>query len=383
MRKIGISTVYTGYNYGSSLQAYAVKKIMEKLGYTGVVFRLGGSILPGRDVRMKKVFTIALRSVFHSRNLLSVFKLYRQPMMMEFPEGTDVKFQVFAKEYIQPSIMSWGQLKKAARNDAYAAFVCGSDQIWNADTYYVDPFYYLRFAPKRKRVAFAPSFGRTVVPQYNRKILARYISGIPHLSVRESSGKEIIKDLTGRTAQVLVDPTLVLTSEEWCELAGEACETEKYALVYFLNSPRAEYVAAIRNYAQERNLKIIGIPYAATVRELTEDIPAAGPMEFLSLLRNADIVFTDSFHGTAFSLNFGIPFYTFERNYGNAGKQSARLISLLNLTGTSHRYCTDATLNRQEIDFNNVAEVLSCERAKALTYLSESMQRIMKYEKQH
>ena len=104
----------------------------------------------------------------------------------------------------------------------------------------------------------------------------------------------------------------------------------------------------------------------------------------MKLVKNASIVCTDSFHGTAFSLNFGVPFYTFERNYGVAAKQSSRILSLLNLTGTMHRFCTGkAALSNEPIDFTYVSMVLESERQKSMKYLSDSIIEAMAHEQQY
>lgn len=103
---------------------------------------------------------------------------------------------------------------KSIAKEAVACF-SGSDQIWNSSTLYVDPLYYLRFAPKQKRVALSPSFGRNFIADYNKNKMKKWINDYPYLSVREDSGVKLIKELTGLEAQHLLDPTLIINSEEW------------------------------------------------------------------------------------------------------------------------------------------------------------------------
>lgn len=251
--------------------------------------------------------------------------------------------------------------------------MCGSDQVWNSAVFYVDPFYYLRFAPREKRIAFAPSFGRNYVPDYNRKKIARYISELKCVSVRETSGAQIIKQLVNRDAVVLLDPTLLLNAEEWTSaLALNASADSAYLLAYFLDKPSGQTVEKIKKISKKQKLKIICLPYVFD--EFDFGNPAnAGPCKFVEYIKNAKFVCTDSFHGTAFSLNFNIPFYTFERNYKNAGKQSARIESLLEMTKQTDRYEPEDIEKCMDISFEKTNCFFSEERIKAREYLIKAI----------
>lgn len=371
--KIGIATVYTGYNYGSSLQAYATKMILRNMGYEGELLKLDGSLIPGRDVRPGKLLITALRSLIHTGSLKTL-KNYRQSMSKELPEESVKKFGEFTRDALSPRLISGGALKKAAHSQEYKAFVCGSDQIWNSEVFYVDPFYYLRFAPVNKRIAFAPSFGRDFVPEYNKKTIARYVSDIPCKSVREISGAGLIRELTGSDAQVLLDPTLVMSADEWTHSLGMAEKGggEKYLLAYFLDKPSRKAEETVLAIARKFGLKIVGLPYRFENCPW-ENAAGAGPKEFVEYIRNASAVCTDSFHGTAFSLNFNVPFCTFNRNYGNAGEQSARIRSILELTGMTARYEPESIDECMTLDFQHVNAVLTQEREKAHAYLNAAL----------
>lgn len=379
MSKIGIATVYTGYNYGSALQAYATKCILFEMGYDAELLKLSGSLLPGRDVRFKKLFTVIFRSLFHLNGLKSL-KNYKESISKKMPERSVAYFDKFIADSLNPQYVSYGSLKKMAKGEEYAAFICGSDQVWNSSVYYVDPFYYLRFAPATKRVAFAPSFGRDFVPDYNRKKITKFVSEIKNLSVRESSGVDIIKDLTGRGAELLLDPTLVLSAEEWIRVLDlKDVANEKYLLAYFLDTPSKKAIDTIYYIRSKYGLKIINLPYLND-RLTTDELGLAGPREFVNFIKNAAFVCTDSFHGTAFSLNFNIPFYTFERNYGNAAKQSARIESILKLVSQTERYEPSNVDDCMNISFENVNAFLESERSKARRYLDEALCNGEKYE---
>jgi len=377
MKKVGISTVHTGFNYGSALQAFASKMILKELGYQGVNISLKGSIMKGRDVRIKKIAVIAFRLLRQPNNIKKRVNVYSDNINKSYSEQTKELFVNFRHIKIDPFYCTWNQLKRIAKNDDYKAFLCGSDQIWNAEALYVDPQYYLRFAPKDKRIAFAPSFGRDKVANYNKSIITKYIKDIPNLSVREESGVSIIKELTNKEAVHLIDPTLVLDANKWDEYLGlqeTISDGEKYILAYFLNEPSDYAKECIKKLAKKYKLKVIALPYQRKVTDWLDFAPDAGPVEFVDYVKNASYVCTDSFHGTAFAVNYEVPFITFERQYGSAGKQSSRLVSFLKLVSLENRFNPSMGLLDAAIDFSKSKIVLESERKKSLDYLLKALQ---------
>jgi hypothetical protein len=377
MKKIGIATVHTGFNYGSSLQAYASKMVLNELGYKGVNLSLKGSIIKGRDVRINKIAVIAFRLMRQPHNIKKRVSVYSDNMSKPYSERSKELFNSFRLNKIQPNHCTWNQLKRLAKSDDYKAFLCGSDQIWNAEALYVDPQYYLRFAPKEKRIAFAPSFGRDNVADYNKKIMTKYIKDIPNLSVREESGVSIVKELTNKNAVQLIDPTMLLDGSKWdkyLELNEDVSESEKYILAYFLNEPSDYAKEYIKTLAQENKLKVIALPFEREETDWFDIVADAGPVEFVQYVKNASYVCTDSFHGTAFAVNYEVPFYTFERQYGSAGKQSSRLASFLKLVSLEERFNPIMELIDAPIDYSGSKVVLENERKKSVEYLVNALQ---------
>ncbi len=370
-KKIGIATVFTGFNYGSALQAFATKTLLMSMGYNVDVLKLSGSLVPGRDIRLKKLITVLFRSVVNAGGVKAL-KNYGESISKPLSAKSIESFQRFTDFNISPREIKYKDLKEAAYSDEYCAFLCGSDQVWNSAVLYVDPFYYLRFAPIEKRIAFAPSFGRDFIPDYNIKKIKKYVSEIEHKSVREETGAEIIEKLTGDTAQVLIDPTLVISAEEWTDnLKLRNQEKQKYILAYFLDEPSQKAKDFVTEISKKYDMPVIALPYDFDGMPWSENIVDAGPSEFVSYVKNASFVCTDSFHGTAFSLNFNIPFYTFEREYGNADKQSARIQSILNIVSLSERYEPKETEACFEISFEDANCLLEKERKKAKKYLED------------
>ena len=311
-----------------------------------------------------------VRSFFYKKNL---FKLFVRGKKKSVSQETKQMFFEFNDKFLDPKSYTWSNLQKLGHNNRYKAFLCGSDQVWNGTTLYPDPLYYLEFAPKNKRVAFSPSFGCSEIPKYNRKIIAKKISNFNAISTREEEGCKIVNELTGKQAISLVDPTLMIDKHEWCNLftLNVRLVSTSYILVYFLDEPTNKAKDYISQLKEQLSIDIIGIPYDF-IKNISDKTMDAGPEEFLNLVYNAKYVITDSFHGTAFSLNFGTPFATFDRNYGKNSNQSSRITSLLNKVNMMDLF--DPEIVKDNL-YNNdsVQRFLVEERKKALNYLQNSI----------
>lgn len=383
MKKIGIVTVYTGFNYGSSLQAYASKKYYEKLGFKSEVLSYSNSLIKGRDVRIEKLLIMFLRTFWRPNLFKKTFFTYKKSLDKKITLESKNKFFKFYEKYLQPNKMNKSKMKIYGKDKNIFAVICGSDQIWSVTSIYVDPFYYLRYFSKEKRIAYAPSFGKKEVPEYNKKIIKKYINDIPFLSTREIEGQRIIKKLTGKDVEVLIDPTLLIDKKEWKDIYGnKRIIEEKYILFYFLDIPRKNTIENLKKISQILDKKIIVIPDLFNELKITDnEITSldAGPLEFLNLVDNAEFVCTDSFHGMLFSINFNKIFYIFERNYGVASKQSGRITSILEIFNLKSRFLTENNKIEEidlKINWEQVNMELENQRKKSKKYLLDCFQKI-------
>lgn len=383
-RKVGISTVYTGFNYGSSLQAYASKVYLSNMGYEVELLSHKDGIVKGRDIRVNKIVSMFLRTFWRPSLLKKTLLTYKNSLKKEIDIETKEAFLKFYDEKLKPSKYSWKELKSYAKQKETLACICGSDQIWNATNVYIDPIFYLRFAPKYKRVAYAPSFGKNSVPEYNQKIIGKYILDIPYISVREEQGSKIVKELINREVPSVLDPTLLLSKEEWIsQIENNITKPEKYILIYFLDKPSERALSYIKTLQEKSKLPLVVIPYK--YQELDEfknlEYKNAGPEQFLDLVNNASFVCTDSFHGMIFSVNFNTPFYIFQRDYGTATDQSSRIVSILNKIGLQDRFISQISKPNQleleevnlTIDFIKVNNLLEVERKKSKHYIEKAL----------
>lgn len=371
-----LTTVYSGFNYGSSLQALAGKKIIIQSGLECDLVKLK-SWVKGRDIRLRKLITIFFRSLCLSKS--TVLNTYQASYNKSFVEGTKDLFFSFTKDYLCPKEITWSQLKKMGKQ-ATACF-SGSDQIWNSSTLYVDPLYYLRFVPAYKRIALAPSFGRDFIADYNKKKMAAWIGEYPFLSIREDSGITLIKELTGKNAEHLLDPTLIINGSQWKVMLNIKDNEKEYVLAYFLDKPSVRAKDALKTLKNKLNCEVIAIPYQFDDMSYCDRVVAAGPKEFVELIVNAKFVCTDSFHGTVFSINMHTPFFVFEREYGSANKQSERILSILRKVNMLNRYQPISVVeNMNVVDFEYAENILGQEREKAYRYINNAITEIRKHE---
>lgn len=372
--RVGIITLYRGYNYGTSLQAYALKKYIASLGYDAQIIWSKENTTAGRDIRIGKIIRIVRRSCFRPKLFKHTFWGYKNSIAAEIPTSIKRRFLEFTQRELQVEGMSMRNLKKFATSEKTVAVVCGSDQIWSAAGANVEPLYFLRFVPREKRVAYAPSFGSSTVPSYNRNLLKKYLEDIPKISIREEQGAKIIEDLIGRTVPVVLDPTLL---EKWDDM-DEPVSWKDYVVAYFLSEPSENVIKSLKIVEEQYRCKIISFPYKYSAYDGLKNIeyPDVGPKEFVSIIKKAKCVYTDSFHGTAFSINQHVPFWTFSRNYKGVVEQSSRITSLLKMMRLENQYISDRDIICKEIpqmDFSFSEQQLCNQRNISRDYLINAL----------
>ena len=391
MKKVCIATVYTGFNYGSCLQAYASQTVIEKMGYNTTLLAYNESLVKGRDIRIKKILGMGIRTIFRPKLFKKTFLTYKNSLKKDINEDVKKYFFEFQKNKLRIQKLKYSDMKKLANENEVIACVCGSDQIWNATNVYIDPIFYLRFAPEYKRIAYAPSLGKSFIPSYNEKIIKKYTNDFNYISVREEEGAKLLGELLNKNIQVVLDPTLLLGKNEWLKTSDVNMKLpKKYMLVYFLDKPTEAALYYIKNYSEKYNLEIISIPYKFDEYSELSNLKYinAGPEQFLNLISKASFVFTDSFHGMVFSANFNTPFYIFQRNYGSAANQSSRITSILDKLDLGNRFINDIyekdIITRKnikieiDVDFSNSNFLLEKERKKSKKYLKDSFEAIEK-----
>ena len=289
----------------------------------------------------------------------------------------DAAFDEFCKSHFKVSraFESWEDIAKASRNE-YDAVVVGSDQLWLPSNIMAD-YYTLNWVPQDvKKIAYATSFGIGSIPAKYSKIYSHYLKRIDYLSARETSGQDIIKKLAGRDVQLVNDPALLLDADGWNEvISNEPLIKEKYVFCYFMgNNP--EQRDFVRRLANEKGLKVVALlhldQYIASDENYVDMAPwHVSPADFVNLVKNAECVCTDSFHGTVFSIIYSRPFFTFKRFNKKASlSTNTRITSLLTRLGLMDRLVLDMDSKQAfDIDWKKIQSGVSQFRKASSEYL--------------
>lgn len=363
---VAIMTWYSYRNYGTALQAAAMSHTVAKLGYRPRFVsydpRQSRSALPAAKR------TLVQRALGKTKRLLSPHPLVAAERDAAFDRFIDTNLE-FTRT------LAPNRLEELS--DCFDAFVCGSDQIWSPRC--LDTRYYLDFVMQpQKKVAYAPSFGCERIDDGDKaRRIAALLREFRSVAVREESGADIVEELTGERPQVVLDPTLLLDSGAWSELAQPYPVGEKpYCLFYFLGSHKGNTRAA-RRIAKLAGLRVLEMPVFQNRQGRSSVLgPDVGPAEFVSLVKGASLVCTDSFHGMVFSALFEKPFIPFERfDPNDPASQNTRVYGFLSVTGLQGTLLSRSKLKdwreyvNPSIDYADVRERIEKHREDSLKYL--------------
>ncbi len=363
MRKVGIITLNGYYNYGNRLQNYATQEVVRSFGFEPETIMV--------ESPKKKLVTLSDRIMRFTFSKLQN-KIERRLCKNLIMERCGV-FKEFTERYINETSYSISDDRIPDDiGNRYEFFITGSDQVWNPKNINGSSIYFLSFAPKQKRVAYAPSFGVSSISEEYTKAYVNWLSEIESISVREHAGAEIIKKLTGRDSVILIDPTMMLTREEWLSISHEASskpKNSKYLLTYFLGKLTGEDYKYIKKIARKNHLEILNL---ATLKN--KDLFTAGPAEFIDFINSASLFCTDSFHGVIFSILMETPFIVFERK-GSVKSMYSRIDTLLKTFELESRKSSELDGNHQifGMDFSHIQPILKLERTKAVNFLKHAL----------
>lgn len=330
MKKTGILTLYyNNMNYGGLLQAFALPFVIQK--HIGI---------PAEQIRYSQQNTDTDLCTSKSKKSLSIYQLginffsaltsnkrsIRKESFLEFMNDIPHSRNIYSHETIQQC------------NSNYEIFICGGDQIWNGEMVgeHLD-VYTLQFVNQGlKKIAYSPSVAISHMSKQVEDCLGKGLLGIDRISVREKRSLDILKRLSDKKIEVVVDPVLLLTKSEWLEQSRPTKINGKYILCYLLGDSITQR-KAVEIISKRLKLRIVTFPHILVnnVRKCDlffGDIKdyTSGPRQFLDLINNAEFVITDSFHACVFSMIFETPFIVFERNKpSEKGNMNSRIYDFL------------------------------------------------------
>ncbi len=382
MKKIGLCVCYDTKNFGSQLQVLATQKAVEELGYDYEVIRYKKKMTP--------VFVLqSLPRLFNPyfvkgkiRNIKRKKAIKKHEDIAKQVRVRNKRFDKFVDKYflkLSTPYVGYDALRENAKK--YDGVLTGSDQLWlpgNLGSH----FYTQEFVPENiNKVAYATSFGVGSIPWYQKNRTKKYLNRFQHLSSRELQGSKIIKELTGRESVTVADPTLLFSGEEWLNyIPNKAVVEGKYIFCYFLgDNPKHREIS--EELKAKTGFDIVTIPFLDNFVEKDTtfgdkplyDVDAA---DFVNLIRNAEYILTDSFHGSVFSILNHKKFVTFNRFMDESkDSRNSRIDSLCSLLGLSERRFKKDIYEtvKKDIDYEIVEQKVNKLRADSKKYLCDAL----------
>lgn len=334
--KIGILTFHEADNYGAILQAYALNKV------------LSGS----------EIINYHNRYIFEQTQKLPKGNVVKKIVAYIFKKIKHYNFLKFIKTYLDLSDIYTSKNMNLV-NEKFSKVVVGSDQVWNMECTNNDIFYFLPTVDKKKKYSYAASFGSASFPA---KECAEYLSEFQIVSLREKKYFENVHSIN-KNVRFDLDPTLLLSADQWGSIATKRILKDKYVFVYTVGEP-IELLHNAKDYAKKNGCKLI------TNKRSLEFLLNCSPEDFISWVMFADCVFTNSFHGTVFSTIFHKKFYVECKQVNGFNNRAEFLLKLLGLeTRLIYAELDDTDVNWENVD-NNLAQ----ERNKSMIYLETIMQ---------
>lgn len=342
--KIGIITYNRIYNFGSVLQTYALNKYLNNQGVNAETINY---VQEYQEEKNQSLY-------FPNGSIMNFFRNVQIHHYHKQLERSRNGFHEFRNNYIQESPKQYDKQHMDELNDKYDLFICGSDQIWNQRYAGFDVNYLLSFVKDKQRcISYAASIGNSQLTEEESKTIESHLKDFKYISVREDSAANLIEPLIHRRPDVVVDPVFLLTEGQWNEITTSSRINKPYALCYFIGD-----IPGMRQFAREmqRNVKMDLVVIRMNLRDWIGRyirLYETTPSEFVDLIRSANIVFTNSYHATAFSIIFKKKFWVYSYQQKGFSSQT-RIEYLLELCGLPERMINSSSSNIQwnkEVDF--------------------------------
>ncbi|NLY04321.1 MAG: polysaccharide pyruvyl transferase family protein [Campylobacter sp.] len=370
MRKVGLITFHNALNYGAALQAYATQKYINQLGYDcEIIDYINDTRAKSYDMKFQ------ISQELKNRNIKMAIKMFFGAIFMNARRKS---FQDFYAKHTKKTSKTYKTPEEIkAINDDFDFFVAGSDQVWNPKNNGKDSSYLLGFVKdSKKKISYASSFGVSKIPQDLLQVYKECLLSINSLSTREQIGVSIIKELTQKDSELVLDPVFLLSKEQWIHLATNQKKSTKKIFVYTNKKNQYEELISstklnINGYKVHKISRFLGLkdfidPDVKIDYSIT-------PQQFLSNILNSDLVITASFHCVAFSIILQKRFIAILT--GDEGRDE-RIKNLLKITGLETRIYNKNMTEKdiyEDIDYDKVQQKLQTHIKKSKEFLKKSL----------
>ena len=391
MKQIGLVTYYNSDNYGAMLQAYALKTEIEKNNCECTIIshdRFSAKTNEFQRNDNNHVNRWKFGQLVKGARL--VVCKYQKSVVYE-KERTRIKCSKFRDECFPKKTEVFYYSTKQILEDPpmFDGYVCGSDQIWNPERIEGSEPFYLAFAPEgRNRISYAPSIGTRTIPSEYTSFYQTYISMFDSLSVREKSGCQAIYNMTSIMPECVLDPTFLLSYNEWIEFSDADYNTpDEYILCYFLGKENLiRNAKVINSIAKRMNCKVVVLPYGMHCADKRWLGPTeVGPKQFVKLIKDAKYVLTDSFHGTSLSILLKKDFNVFSGDdsfsFANRFDRIKNILDISCLGNRMYKDCNDIDLSK--IDHDAVQNIMYPTIIKSKEFLTNALNKVEKNHSKH
>jgi len=371
MKKIGLITFHAVHNCGAFLQAYALQRVLNSL-----IPGISCEILDFQSAAQKKCYSHFLPNVSVENILKNLWILLHPSESRQMSEA----FLACQKTHLPVSAKKFTNGTELSQVvDEYAVFLSGSDQIWNVDLPDYSSAFYLDFVRGKPKIAYAASMGSnmdSVAFNSKREWIRQRLLDYDAISVREAAGRRFIHELIQKEVPVVLDPTMLLSTEDYSSLCGDRLVNDDYIYLYSVMPLSPEMIRLIVAFSKKVRLPVVVFsktPNFCFWKNHFHVMHSVGPRDFLSLVRYARYVLSLSFHGCVFSMLYKKNFYSLQ--YGS-GHEDQRLETLFENFGIQGRVLTpqmDVPEQLLPVDYSEMEPVLKRERGKSLDYLVSAL----------
>lgn len=355
--KIGIVTLYGYFNFGNRLQNYALQEVVKELGHDveTIVFEKNN-----KSIKSKLKNVIIKENGKHKLKALN--DIIRENKIKKFSNNL-----IKVKKYSEKLLFEGNQIDKS-----YDKFIVGSDQVWNptfwrknVNTVEFNEFF-LHFASDNKKVSYAASFGIKELPEWWNDNISKELNTFSSISVREEAGADIVKKSINKEVPVVLDPTMLLSSEQWINKLQLEDNKSDYIVCFFIGERNEETKAYIKEL--EKKYTIIDLMDISKSKYYR-----SSPRDFLNYIKNAKYVLTDSFHAVVFSIIFKTKFLVFGRITKNNSNMNSRIETLLKRFNLQDRIFNGNKVDIEKCDFTYSEDILKEEKIKSIDYLKNAL----------
>jgi len=351
---VGIVTLYDYFNHGNRLQNYALEKVLKDMGHKPQTLAIASKRYLPLCYGLTRIFPV----ISTTRRLIGLMKFTKREL-----NSKNITFTSFKnlKKHFE---------KDGLKGQKLDCVIVGSDQVFNPSFIVDSDKMFLRFAPKERRIAYSASFGVTQIADKYKEDFVKGLNEMQSVSIREKEGAQLVEKLTGKEVPVVVDPTMLLTKSDWEDFVSNVSQKrmlkEKYILTYFLEADKA-YKEKAEELGKKYGLRVVNI------NGLFDKHFSVDSKEFVALIKGAELICTNSFHGHALSIVLQKPFVSFS----SKASKNSRIKTLLSITGLENRNWQKLSEeNLFEIDYSKVEDVLKAERQKGLDFLRGAFEKV-------